>query len=175
MQGGESQSVNFGQSLEPSGVSDKAVFEWKAASFTQSEKGLKWYLAAAFVILAVIGYSAWQRDWFMIGIVVVVSGVMFWYQRAMTPHEVSYRLTPMGIYIDDRFYAYSEMHSFWLVYNQNVKSLYIVFRKRYLPALNINVEALDPMLLKGYLVRRLPEQENRDETLIDRLGRLLRM
>ena len=172
MNGGETQNFNLASAPAPQGVSEKDLFSWNGPSFVQNERTIRWYLVAALVILGIIGYSAWQRDWFMIGIVVVVSGILFWYTHAMVPQNVSYRLTPMGIYVDSKSYPFSEMHSFWIVYKQNVKSLYIVFRKKYLPALVINIEKLDPLVLKGYLLKKLPEQESRGESLVDKFTRM---
>lgn len=166
MNGGDSQNINLVNTPAPQ-VADRVLFEWSAPSFIKNERGLGWYLLAALIVLGIIGYSAWQRDWFVIGIVIVVTGILFWYLHAIIPHDVTYKLTPMGIFIDERFSPFAEMHSFWLVYNEKVKNLYLVFRKKYLPALVINVEKVDPLILKGYLLKKLPEQEDRGENLID--------
>jgi hypothetical protein len=172
MDGGETQNINLaGEAKDPS-VSERVLFSWKAPSFTQNERSGKWYLIAAFLTLAIIAFSAWQQDWFMIGIVVVVAAILFWYIHAVVPQDIAYKITPMGIYADNRFYPYSEIHSFWMVYDQKVKNLYLIFRKRYLPALTINVEKLDPLILKGYLLKKLPEQENRTENIIDKITRI---
>jgi hypothetical protein len=172
MNGGESQNLNLAGPPQPQGVSEKVLFSWNGPSFMQSEKTTRWYLMAGLVILGIIGYSAWQKDWFVIGVAIIVSAILFWYTHAMVPQDVNYRLTPMGVYVDEKFYPFSEMHSFWMVYNQSVKSLYIVFRKKYLPALVINIEKLDPLVLKGYLLKKLPEQESRGESLVDKFTRI---
>jgi hypothetical protein len=172
MDGGTSQNINLAHEPATPQVADRVLFEWQAPNFSRNERTAKWYVVVGVVIVAIIGYSAWQKDWFAIGIVIVVSAILFWYLHAIVPHEVAYKITPMGIYEDSRFHPFSEMHSFWLVYNENIKNLYIVFRKKYLPALNINVEKIDPLILKGFLLKKLPEREDRGENLVDRLIRL---
>jgi hypothetical protein len=172
MNGGDSQNIDFAGTPTATTLADKVLFEWMAPNFSKSERTYKWYLAVGLAIIAIIGYSAWQKDWFVIGVTVVVSAILFWYLHSVIPHDVTYKLTPMGIYADDRFHPFSEMHSFWLVYNEKVKNLYIVFRKKYLPALVINVDKIDPLILKGYLLKKIPEQEGREENLIDRFIRL---
>lgn len=173
MNGGLDQKINFAAGPEVSRISDKVLFDWTAPSFQKGERSIRWYLAIGFIVVAVIGYSAWQKDWFVIGITIIVAAILMWYLRAATPHDTRYKLTPMGIYIDDRFSPFSEMHSFWMVYNDKVKNLYMVYRRKYLPALIINIDKVDPLILKGYLLKKLPEQEDRGENLLDRLVRLL--
>ncbi len=174
MAGGGKNKINLlDDKAENEKLSEKILFSWEAPSFKSSDKTLKWYFIASFIILAIIVYSAWQKDWFIIGIVVIVSAVMFWYIHSVTPNNVNYKLTPMGVYVDDRFYPFSEMHSFWMVYNQNVKNLYIAFIKKYLPTLTINLENIDPVIFRGYLLKKIPEQEKRGESLIDKLTRVI--
>jgi hypothetical protein len=177
MDGGKEpvKNINLARSNEEkpqSKVSEKTVFEWNAKSFERNEKTTKWYLAVALFITVIIAYSAWQRDWFVIGITIVVSAVLFWYIHSVTPQEASYKLTPIGIYVDDRFYPFDDIHSFWMVYNQNVKNLYIAFTKKYLPTLIVSLENIDPVILKGYLLKKIPEQEKRGESLVDKFTRI---
>lgn len=172
MNGGDTQNFNLTPAPQAQGVAEKALFSWAGPNFIQTERTMKWYIVAGLLIMGVIGYSAWQQDWFMIGIVVIVSAILFWYIHSMVPQEVAYKITPMGVSVDSKFYPFSEMHSFWMVYNQSVKSLYIVFNKKYLPALTINIEKLDPLILRGYLLKKLPEQESRGESLVDKFTRI---
>lgn len=154
-------------------VSDKVVLNWSAPSFQKNDKTTRWYLSAGLIIVLLIAYSAWQQDWFVIVVTIIVSAVMFWYIHSISPHNVSYRVTPIGFYLDEKFYPFSEMHSFWMVYNESVKNIYIAFNKKYLPSLIINIEAVDPVILKGYLLKKIPEQEDRGESLADKLTRII--
>lgn len=156
-----------------SSVSDKIVLNWEAPSFQKNDRTIKWYLGALVIIVALIAYSAWQQDWFVIGVTIVVSAVMFWYIYSINPRDVVYKITPIGFYVDDKFYPFSEMHSFWMVYNESVKNIYIAFNKKYLPALIVNIEAIDPVILEGYLLKKIPEQEDRGENLADKLTRIM--
>lgn len=158
---------------EEVGIAKKTVLSWKAPSFKKSERTTKWYLIAGLIVACLIAYSAWQGDWFIIVITIIVSAVMFWYVHTVNPTEVSYRITPVGLYVDDKFHPFAEMHSFWMVYNDTVKNVYIAFRKKYLPSLVVNTENIDPVLLKGYLLKKIPEQEGRDESLVDKLIRAI--
>lgn len=175
MDGGEKRSgkINLAQGAQSSGVSDKVVMSWEAPNFNKGDRTFKWYLVAGLIILALIGYSAWQRDWFVIVITIIVSGVLFWYIKTIHPTNITYKITPIGIYVDQVFYPFDEIHSFWIVYNEKVKNIYIAFRKKYLPTLVISIEGVDPVLLKGYMLKKIPEQEGREESLVDKITRVI--
>jgi len=156
-------------------ISKKTILKWEAPSFQKGEQSTKWYLVAGAVILALILYSVWQEDWFAIVIIVVISAVLFWHLRANHPTNINYQVTPMGILADEKLYPFNEIHSFWIVYNDKVKTLQIVFKKKYLPTLVIGIDSVEPLLLKSYLLRKIPEQEDRGEALVDKLIRVLRL
>lgn len=172
--GGESlANINPETDKGQSSISERSVLSWEAPSFQKKERTIKWYAIAILVIFSLIAYSAWQRDWFIIMITIVVSGITFWYLHTVHPTNIKYRVTPLGIYLDERFYPFAEMHSFWMVYNASVKNIYIAFRKKYLPTLTINTENVDSVILKSYLLKKIPEQEGREEGLVDKLIRVL--
>lgn len=154
-------------------LKDTVMYSWESLSFEKKAKDYRWYLVAILFIIASIGYLVWQRDWFTIVIVIIVSTVLFWYVRTTKPKAVKYKVTPMGIYADDHLYPFSEIHSFWVVYNEKVKTLYLAFTKKYLPSLVIHLGKADPVTLKNILLRRIPEQEKRTENTIDKIVRII--
>jgi hypothetical protein len=175
MAGGQpdQKNINLAEGAKGEMVSDKEIFSWSASGLEKEHRSARWYIAAACIILAAIAYSVWQQDWFVIGIIVVVSAILFWYVFSVHPQEVSYRITPMGIYVDDRLYPFSEIHSFWMVYNNNVKTMYFALVKKYLPTIVVSLENVDPLLVKGFLLKKIPEQESRGEGLVDKFTRVL--
>jgi hypothetical protein len=154
-------------------VKDTVLLTWDALSFEKKAKDYRWYLIAGVLILAAIGFLVWQKDWFTIVILLIVSAILFWYVRTTKPQKITYKITPLGIFADARLYPFAEIHSFWLVYNEKVKTLYLAFTRKYLPTLVINVGEVDPVTLKNVLLRRIPEQEKRGENLIDKIVRMI--
>jgi len=152
---------------------DDIMFSWESLNFERRERDLKWYLLVGFSLLVFIGYSVWSSDWFVIGIILIVTAIAFWYFRSVKPEKISYQITPLGITAGDRTYPFSEIHSFWIIYKQNAKHLNIVFIKKYLPALTINLGDADPVSIRTVLLSKIPEQEKRDESLADKLVRML--
>lgn len=159
---------------EPKKVTkDSNLLIWRAFNFERNKLDYRILILMVLILVALITYSVWQKDWFAIGIFAVVAAVTFWYRGAVKPTETEYKITPMGIFEEERFYPFSEIHSFWLVYNQKIQKLFLAFDKKYLPTLNINIKGIDPVLLRSLLLRKIPEQSKRSEGLVDRLIRML--
>lgn len=163
MNGGEEQ-------LEA--TKDTILFEWQAVG-SDYKKSLSWYLGALFLDIVLIGYSVWQKDWFVIAIVVIVSAILFWYTRSAKSEDVNCTITPLGIHLNERFYPFAEIHSFWIVYNNNVKNLYFAFTKKYLPAIIVSIKETDPVTLRSVLLKKIPEQAKRGESLLDYITRIV--
>jgi hypothetical protein len=159
---------------QPVATSDfgKVLYSWNAPSFIYKDKTFNWFLAVGAAILGLMGWLIYTKDWFPLVIVAVVCSVMVWYVAKVRPKNETYSITQLGLIAGDRFYPYAEIHSFWVVYDQNVKILYVAFLKKYLPALTVHLEEADPVQIKSILIQRIPEQEKRGETLIDKLVRM---
>ncbi len=168
----ESQSQNDFQEQEVS--ADKVFFEWEGMEYEHEEKSFKFFLVAGLISLVVLAYLIYTKDWFMVPIVFIMDGLLYFYSRKK-PRTLRYRVTKLGIFIDNYFYPFSEMHSFWLIYNQKVKALNLVSLKKYLPVFTISLENIDPLKLRNFLKTILPEQEKRGEVFVDKLLRLLKM
>lgn len=156
-------------------ASDRVLLSWNGESFDYAEKGVIWYMAAAAIILAIIGYFVWQRDWFSVGITVVVSAVLFWYVATARPKSVNYAITSFGIQVGERFYPFSDIHSFWLNYTPKVQKLNFVFTKKYLPTLVVDISNTEAQKVKIILSRKIPEQPGRTENILDRVIRALKL
>lgn len=155
-------------------VEESTLLEWQADEFRTYTRNTLWYIAVIIFSLGVIGYSVYKRDWFIIVIVFIVDAFLFWYSKKK-PETVNHRITQLGIYAGTHFHPYSEIHSYWISYTKIGRFLNVVFNKTYLPLLTIELKELDPLHIKSILSKYIPEQENRNETFVDRISRLLKL
>ena len=153
---------------------ESTLLGWQAHEFHNYDHNWKWYASIIAASLGVIGYSIYTQDWFVIPFVVVVDVFLYLYSKK-EPKIMAYRITQLGIYVDDHFYPYSEIHSFWLSLQQKEKKLNIIFLKKYLPQLSIILDGIDPLQIKTTLGKYIPEQENRSESIVDTIARLLKL
>ena len=155
--------------------SNRTLLSWSGESFDYAEKGIIWYSAAVFILLAIIGYFVWQKDWFSIGITVVVSGILFWYTATARPKTIEYSLTTFGVQAGERFYPFAEIHSYWMIYTPKVKKVNFELAKKYLPTLVVDISSAEAEKVRIILSRKLPEQEGRGENIIDRVLRVIKL
>ncbi len=158
---------------EAENTTPEALLSWVAPSFGYKDKNIAWVLAVVVVFLGLVGYFIYSRDWFSVGVIAVVGVVLFWYVAKVRPSETEYSISDMGVTAGQHFYPFSDLHSFWLVYNNKLQTLNVAFTKKYLPSLTINISTVAPQDVKDLLARHIPEQEKRGESFIDRLIRLI--
>ncbi len=162
------------QGSPPEEQKETTLLAWQAPEFSVYSRSWVYYLLTAIAFLAVVGYSIYSRDWFIIIIAVLLAGFFYWYP-SIKPKDASYRITQLGIYINDRIYPYSEIHSFWIFINQKENKLNLIFNKKYLPQLSLLLLDLDPLMIRNTLNKYVPEQEGRTESLVDKFIRLLKL
>ena len=155
-------------------VEETVLVGWKAPEFQEYTRTWVYYSVLGVLLLGVIGYAIYTRDWFMIAIFVILSGFLVWYQRKQ-PIVKTYRVTQLGIYEDDKFYQYNEIYSYWFLIDGNYKALNVIFAKKYLPQMTILLKDIDPVKIRETLSKYIPEEGTRTETLLDRLVRLFRL
>ena len=155
--------------------SDQTLLAFTGQSFDYQEKGIWWYVAAGVVVLGIIGYLAWQKDWFSIVITVIIAAVLTWYVASVRPREVNYELTDFGVKTNDQFYHFNEIHSFWIIYHDKVKTLNLMLIKKYLPTVTIDITNADPNQVRTILARKIPEETGRTENILDRMVRTLHL
>ncbi len=153
----------------------KAILSWESSDNLSVQ--INPFVITLFVIfnLTAIAYFVWKKDWFPIPVIVIISGIFIWYKISIKEELKKYSIERMGVRINDYFYPYSEIHSFWIIYNDKVKNLYITFVKRYLPSIVIDLSNANPHNVKIALSRRIPEQTQKSENLLDKLVRLLNL
>jgi hypothetical protein len=153
---------------------EHSLLKWEAPEFNVYSHSWVYYLLTALAFFAVVGYSIYSKDWFIIIVAIVLAGFFYWYPL-IKPQAASYTITQLGIYINDRIYPYSEIHSYWLFINQKENKLNIIFNKKYLPQLSMLLLDIDPLTVRGILSKYVPEQEGRTESVVDKFIRLLKL
>jgi hypothetical protein len=172
----EEQKTDEVEELEKESFNQKesTLLSWEANEYHPYEHGWKWYLALVVASLAVIGFSIYTKDWFVIAIALILDIFIILYTRKK-PENMEYRITQLGIYAGEHFYPYGGIHSFWLSLHDRERKLNIIFMKKYLPQLTILIDNADPLQVKTIMGKYIPEQENRTDSLIDILSRLLKL
>jgi len=83
-------------------------------------------------------------------------------------------INPDGIKVDNYFYDYDDLKSFWIFYEaeEGIKVLSLHSKKTFLPHIHIPIGNANPILIREVLVHYLPEIRQ-ELTIIDRLEKLI--
>lgn len=159
---------------EENTTKETVLVAWKASEYPEYTRTTAYYAVIGLLFVGLIGYSLYSKDWYGTAIILILIGFMVWYQR-QTPVEKTYRFSQLGLYIDNRFYPYNEMYSYWFMLKTGHESLNIIFQKKYLPQLTIILGPMDPLKVRGALGKYIPEEGNRTENIADTLMRWFRL
>lgn len=153
---------------------DHVLFSWKETDNQEKEKTkIFWVFFVLIIDALTITYLVWQKDWVPIPIVAALSAVLFWYKITIKKDSRECSIEKLGVRVGNSFYHYQELHSFWIVNGKDFKNLQLVFIKKYLPALSVDISNANVSSLRESLSKNIPEQEKRGESLIDKLVRIL--
>ncbi len=154
----------------------KVVFEWTVKEYEEQERERRWYYLMGVIAVALIVYALVSQN-YLFALVVVLFGIILFLQDIQKPKEIYFALTESGMIVSSRFYRFSEIKNFWLIYNPpTVKSLYFTLNSLVKHRLQIPLLDYDPRPIRDFLSQYLEEDlEQEDEPVSDKLGRILKL
>jgi len=152
---------------------ESIITEWDATDREELEHRLLYFLGVGLVAIVFLIYFAFQKD--LMGVVfLVILCVAFVFYKFQKPKSYHYVISNYGLYINDKFFEYNTIHSFWVIETKKNKFLHFIFNKKYLPQLTLDISSLDINLIKSSLQKHIPEKEDVNDSIIDKLIRLLK-
>lgn len=158
-------------------VSDlgQTILEWQMPEYMHHEKDKRWYMIAGTIVLAILVYGLFTAQYTMVLAFALLAGV-YYILHNEPPKNIKIIITALGLIIDNDFYQFSDIESFWIVYNPpNVKVLYLRPAKRLSTDIRIELMDQNPMLIRQLLQSQIKEVAGEGETFIDRMTRLLKL
>ena len=147
---------------------------WQALEFEHHEKNGKWFLWLLIFGLALLGYAAWQKDFFMFLTFFLLILAIYLYARKK-PKTVMIELAGRGIKLDADLYPYSTLKAFWIIYEPpQVKIVGLETTHSLNRELILQLDDMDPNTVREFLLQYLPEDLEREENYSDKLMRKLR-
>jgi hypothetical protein len=153
------------------------VFEWLIKEYEEYDRSKRWYILALFFGLLLVLYAMFTAN-YLFALVIILFAIVLYMHEMRPPLDVYFAITETGIIIGKRFYRFSELTGFWIIYNPagQVKNLY--FRMKNVVKFRMKIPLLDydPEPIKEYIKQYLTEeQEHEEEPLSDRLARILKI
>ena len=148
------------------------IVEWTSPEYEKEDRSKRWYVVMGIALGLVVVYALWQGNYFLPPIVMLFAIVLY-LQTNQEPPIVLFGITDNGVYVGNRFYLYSELENFFIIYDPpRVATLYIQTKSSLRPMLRFPILAeLDPMQLRDVLLPFLGEDDEAEEPLSDRFAR----
>jgi hypothetical protein len=101
-------------------------------------------------------------------------GAVILIRAGKKPEVIDFKISPLGIKVGERLYEFHEIKSFWVEYNPalGIKELSLQLKKWYHTFVKIPIYGQNPIQLRSFLLKFLPELEHKD-SLADAVSRKL--
>lgn len=149
-----------------------ALLRWRAPEYEKYERGRKWYLYVALVLLAIIGYAVYTDSPIM-AITFVLIGVVGYIFINRDPQIIDFAVTRDGIIAGREMYDFDAVKSFWIFYEpHDIKVVSLHTKSTLMPYAHIPIHDEDPVEIRRVLLEYIPEVKQ-DPSLVDTFERLI--
>ena len=152
------------------------VFSWDVKEYDQYDRSLGWYFVMTFIAAALITYSIITAN-YLFALVIVLFGIVLYLHEMQAPLRVQFALTTTGMVLGRKFYRYTELKNFWIVYQPGqVKNLYFTISGLFRHRLQIPLMDSDPLAIRQHLIKFVTENpDEEEEPVTDHLARVLKL
>ena len=142
---------------------------WTALEFRHYEKSVGWYvtLLAVFALITAF-FVLVQKDWFGAICTVLLAGLIVFFSRQQ-PKAVEITVDSKGVSYGKIFHSYKQLKSFWVVHNQNHKTLNLHTTAHFNNLLILELEEQNPETVREFLTAFLPEHPETEESSIQKV------
>ena len=159
---------------ETTGNSETPILAWEAKEFAEYSRNHQWYLVVGIGgAILTIGALIFQQ-WLMAVVFALATYVVIKHADDK-PRELTYSITKLGINVGEHFHPYNELKLFWIIYKPPVKTLSVQTTNRFKPLIKIDLADVDPLAVKNTLKQYLPEEPKREEDILDKFSRFIRL
>ncbi len=154
----------------------KIIYEWLVKEYEQYDRNRRWYWIASIVGAVLILFGLLTADYLFV-LVLVLFGIVLFLHDLRPPLDVYFGITETGIILGKKFYRYTELNNFWIIYNPpEVKNLYFSLDNIVKHRIQVPLLDYDPRPIRDYLLQFVEEDLNEEEEpFSDRLARILKI
>ena len=158
--------------LSEEATTSGALLEWSAPEFApNADRGT--LLLAAGALLVIGGIVAVILGNYLFAVFLWVAGGLVASYAFRKPLEIRSAVTSRGLVVSNRLYEFENLDSFWIFYDPPLfRELSLHSKKMFMPFVRVPLGELDPLRLRGVLLRFLKE-EKQEESLIDIIAKRL--
>jgi hypothetical protein len=144
---------------------------WQGPSHVHFEKSIEWYWSVGIVSLGIIITSILLRN-YIFSLFLVIASFTLMLHASKKPRDIEIMINEEGVTLDNYFYPYSSIDSFWVDLNEPAKLL-LKSKKSMMPFIAVPIHDNNPEELREFLLNFLDEEVLEDtffHKVMERLG-----
>jgi len=150
----------------------KIMFQWTIKEYEKYEHERGWFILMSIIAIALLVYAVIVAN-YLFALIIVLLGIISFLHEMQDPVDVPFAITETGIILGSKYYRYSEIKSFWIIYNPpEVKKIYFSTDSAIRAEIQVPLLDYDPRPLRQFLGQYLLENlEKEEESLSDIIAR----
>jgi len=159
----------------PSIKQDQALFTWEAPEYFPHERGKLWHILAIITTTALIFGSLFLKA-YLTATAFFLLALVYYLIHSKPNKQVKITITNTGLWINQSLYAYATIREFWLKPEGPHPTLNFIARKKIPLEITLLLPAqTNVSTLREYLLTKIPEVTDHEDTLIDKLIHILKL
>jgi len=127
---------------------------WQIFEYEHRQKHQDWFWALGIVAVTSTVTAIIYKN-YLLAILILLSSFLLAFLNLRKPEEINIEINEKGVRIEDDFYSYKNLKSFWI--NDNL--LLIHSNRAFLPIITLTIRDRSPEEIKNFLKKYLPEEE----------------
>jgi len=154
----------------------RIVYAWTVKEYEKYDRSHRWYLATGIALAAFLAFALLSGN-YLFALVIILFGIVLYLHDMQEPMDVYFAITDTGIILGRRYYRFSELKNFWLIYNPpEIKTIYFTLNSVVKHRLQVPLLEYDPRAIRDHLNQYLTEDlEQEEEPLSDTLARVFKI
>jgi len=147
--------------------------QWATLAYPQREKSKAWYFVMGLIVLGFVIYGLFidQYGWIVSVTFLILAGVYYLSELKRAP-AILISISDYGIRFGSRYFPYSQIKSFWIITEDDIRNLHISLYKGVNREISIMIdENINIAKLREYLQLQIPEEEGKKMSFSDHIIR----
>lgn len=152
----------------------RVVYQWTINEYEKGNRSRRWLIVMSVLGVAMVAFAIATAN-YLFALIIILFGIVLYLHELQEPLTVPFALTDVGIILGKKFYRYSEIKTFWIIYNPPLsKTLYFSLDNLIRHRLQVPLLDYDPRPIRDHLAQFMEEDlDQEEEPLTDQWARLL--
>jgi len=150
----------------------EVISQWMIQDYEHHLRGTTWYVIMITAGIGLVTYGLLSSN-FLFSLIIILFAIILFLHEHQEPLQVQFAITELGIVVGSKFYPYTEMENFYIIYDpKHTKTLYLHTKSIARPNISIPLLDQNPIEVRNFLRQYIPEDfAKEDEPLSDAFAR----